>query len=152
MSRKDQLKESNKLIEEQRISQRTQFDIEMMLELGYCSGIENYSRYLSGRAPGEPPPTLIDYFPKDGLLMIDESHVTVSQIGAMYKGDRSRKETLVEYGFRLPSALDNRPLKFEEFEHIAPQTIYVSATPGKHELERYCCSMSRLQPLIHSQH
>ena len=136
VSRKDQLKESNKLIEEQRISQRTQFDIEMMLELGYCSGIENYSRYLSGRAPGEPPPTLIDYFPKDGLLMIDESHVTVSQIGAMYKGDRSRKETLVEYGFRLPSALDNRPLKFEEFEHIAPQTIYVSATPGKHELER----------------
>ncbi len=134
--RKEQLKSVNKLLEEQRISQRTQFDIEMMLELGYCSGIENYSRYLSGRAPGEPPPTLIDYFPADGLLFIDESHVTVSQIGAMYKGDRSRKETLVEYGFRLPSALDNRPLKFEEFEHISPQTIYVSATPGKYELEK----------------
>ncbi|NMH59497.1 excinuclease ABC subunit UvrB [Alteromonas ponticola] len=134
--RKEQLKSVNKLLEEQRISQRTQFDIEMMLELGYCSGIENYSRYLSGRSPGEPPPTLIDYFPADGLLFIDESHVTVSQIGAMYKGDRSRKETLVEYGFRLPSALDNRPLKFEEFEHISPQTIYVSATPGKYELEK----------------
>lgn len=134
--RKEQLKSVNKLIEEQRIVQRTQFDIEMMQELGYCSGIENYSRYLSGRAPGEPPPTLIDYFPADGLLFIDESHVTVSQIGAMYKGDRSRKETLVEFGFRLPSALDNRPLKFEEFEQISPQTIYVSATPGKHELEK----------------
>ena len=136
VERKDQLKSVNKLIEEQRISQRTQFDVEMMLELGYCSGIENYSRYLSGRAPGEPPPTLLDYFPADGLLFIDESHVTVSQIGAMYKGDRSRKETLVEYGFRLPSALDNRPLKFEEFEHISPQTIYVSATPGVYELEK----------------
>jgi excinuclease ABC subunit B len=102
----------NKLVEEQRISQRTQFDMEMMQELGYCSGIENYSRYLSGRAPGEPPPTLFDYLPGDGLLIIDESHVTVPQIGAMFKGDRSRKETLVEYGFRLPSALDNRPLKF----------------------------------------
>ncbi len=134
--RKTHLKETNKLLEEQRISQRTQFDIEMMLELGYCSGIENYSRYLSGRAPGEPPPTLLDYFPADGLMMIDESHVTVSQIGAMYKGDRSRKETLVEYGFRLPSALDNRPLKFEEFEHISPQTIYVSATPGEYELNK----------------
>jgi len=134
--RKEQLKELNKLLEEQRISQRTQFDIEMMLELGYCSGIENYSRYLSGRAPGEPPPTLLDYFPADGLLFIDESHVTVSQVGAMYKGDRSRKETLVEYGFRLPSALDNRPLKFEEFEHISPQTIYVSATPGDYELKK----------------
>ncbi|WP_395342316.1 excinuclease ABC subunit UvrB [Ningiella sp. W23] len=134
--RQKQLKENHKLLEEQRISQRTQFDIEMMLELGYCSGIENYSRYLSGRAPGEPPPTLLDYFPADGLLFIDESHVTVSQIGAMYKGDRSRKETLVEYGFRLPSALDNRPLKFEEFEHISPQTIYVSATPGNYELEK----------------
>ncbi|MGB3727055.1 MAG: excinuclease ABC subunit UvrB [Glaciecola sp.] len=128
------LKDNHKLLEEQRISQRTQFDIEMMLELGYCSGIENYSRYLSGRAPGEPPPTLLDYFPADGLLFIDESHVTVSQIGAMYKGDRSRKETLVEFGFRLPSALDNRPLKFEEFQHISPQTIYVSATPGDYEL------------------
>lgn len=134
--RQSQLKENHKLLEEQRISQRTQFDIEMMLELGYCSGIENYSRYLSGRAPGEPPPTLLDYFPADGLLFVDESHVTVSQIGAMYKGDRSRKETLVEYGFRLPSALDNRPLKFEEFEHISPQTIYVSATPGNFELEK----------------
>jgi len=128
------LKDNHKLIEEQRISQRTQFDIEMMLELGYCSGIENYSRYLSGRTPGEPPPTLLDYFPADGLLFIDESHVTVSQIGAMYKGDRSRKETLVEFGFRLPSALDNRPLKFEEFQQVSPQTIYVSATPGDYEL------------------
>ena len=135
-SRKAQLLEINKLIEEQRISQRTQFDIEMMMELGYCSGIENYSRYLSGRAPGEPPPTLLDYFPADGLMFIDESHVTVSQIGAMYKGDRSRKETLVEYGFRLPSALDNRPLKFEEFEQICPQTVYVSATPGEYELKK----------------
>jgi excinuclease ABC subunit B len=130
------LKANHKLIEEQRLSQRTQFDIEMMLELGYCSGIENYSRYLSGKAPGEPPPTLLDYFPADGLIFIDESHVTVSQIGAMYKGDRSRKETLVEFGFRLPSAMDNRPLKFEEFEHISPQTIYVSATPGNFELEK----------------
>ncbi len=136
--RKEQLKDNNKLVEEQRVSQRTQFDIEMMLELGYCSGIENYSRYLSGRAPGEPPPTLIDYFPADGLLFIDESHVTVSQIGAMYKGDRSRKETLVEFGFRLPSALDNRPLKFDEFEQLSPQTVYVSATPGKYELEKSC--------------
>ncbi|MET1219405.1 MAG: excinuclease ABC subunit UvrB [Glaciecola sp.] len=136
VERKAQLLELNKLIEEQRISQRTQFDIEMMLELGYCSGIENYSRYLSGRAPNEPPPTLLDYFPKDGLMIIDESHVTVSQVGAMYKGDRSRKETLVEFGFRLPSALDNRPLKFDEFEHIAPQTIYVSATPGDYELKK----------------
>jgi excinuclease ABC subunit B len=132
--RREQLKSVNKLVEEQRISQRTQFDIEMMLELGFCSGIENYSRYLSGRGVGEPPPTLLDYFPNDGLLFIDESHVTVSQIGAMYKGDRSRKETLVEFGFRLPSALDNRPLKFDEFEQIAPQTIYVSATPGKYEI------------------
>ena len=134
--RKKQLQKANKLIEEQRISQRTQFDIEMMMELGYCSGIENYSRYLSGRAPGEPPPTLLDYFPADGLMFIDESHVTVSQVGAMYKGDRSRKETLVEFGFRLPSALDNRPLKFEEFEQICPQTIYVSATPGDYELKK----------------
>ena len=132
--RREQLKSVNKLVEEQRVAQRCQFDIEMMQELGYCSGIENYSRYLSGRNPGDPPPTLIDYFPADGLMFIDESHVTVSQIGAMYKGDRSRKETLVEYGFRLPSALDNRPLKFEEFEQITPQTIYVSATPGKFEL------------------
>lgn len=134
--RKAQLKDLNKLIEEQRISQRTLFDIEMMQELGYCSGIENYSRYLSDRNPGDPPPTLIDYFPSDGLLIIDESHVTVSQIGAMYKGDRSRKENLVEYGFRLPSALDNRPLRFHEFERLAPQTIYVSATPGNYEIEQ----------------
>ncbi|WP_174851128.1 excinuclease ABC subunit UvrB [Yersinia artesiana] len=127
---------NNKLIEEQRITQRTQFDLEMMNELGYCSGIENYSRYLSGRGPGEPPPTLFDYLPADGLLIVDESHVTIPQIGGMYKGDRSRKETLVEYGFRLPSALDNRPMRFEEFEALAPQTIYVSATPGKYELEK----------------
>ncbi len=130
------LLENNKLLEEQRLSQRTQFDLEMMNELGYCSGIENYSRYLSGRGPGEPPPTLFDYLPADGLLVIDESHVTIPQIGGMYRGDRARKETLVEYGFRLPSALDNRPLKFEEFEALAPQTIYVSATPGNYELEK----------------
>ncbi|PWI34261.1 excinuclease ABC subunit B [Vibrio albus] len=130
------LKEHNKLLEEQRITQRTQFDIEMLNELGFCSGIENYSRFLSGRSEGEPPPTLFDYLPHDGLLIIDESHVTVPQIGAMYKGDRSRKETLVEYGFRLPSALDNRPLKFDEFEALAPQTIFVSATPGNYELEK----------------
>lgn len=136
VDRKRVLLENNKLLEEQRISQRTLFDLEMMQELGYCSGIENYSRYLSGREEGEPPPTLFDYLPADGLLIIDESHVTVPQIGAMYKGDRSRKETLVEYGFRLPSALDNRPLKFDEFEALAPQTIYVSATPGKYELEK----------------
>ncbi|HHF3178402.1 TPA: excinuclease ABC subunit UvrB [Vibrio alginolyticus] len=134
--RKKQLLDNNKLLEEQRISQRTQFDIEMMNELGFCSGIENYSRYLSGRSEGEQPPTLFDYLPHDGLLIIDESHVTVPQIGAMYKGDRSRKETLVEFGFRLPSALDNRPLKFEEFEALAPQTIFVSATPGNYELEK----------------
>jgi excinuclease ABC subunit B len=128
--------EQNKLLEEQRISQRTQFDVEMMNELGFCSGIENYSRYLSGRNEGEPPPTLFDYLPHDGILIIDESHVTVPQIGAMFKGDRSRKETLVEFGFRLPSALDNRPLKFEEFESLAPQTIFVSATPGSYELDK----------------
>lgn len=135
-TRQAYLLENNKLLEEQRISQRTQFDIEMMNELGFCSGIENYSRYLSGRKEGEPPPTLFDYLPHDGLLIIDESHVTVPQIGAMFKGDRSRKETLVEFGFRLPSALDNRPLKFEEFELLAPQTIFVSATPGNYELEK----------------
>ncbi|AEH33640.1 Excinuclease ABC subunit B [Vibrio anguillarum 775] len=135
-TRQAYLLENNKLLEEQRISQRTQFDIEMMNELGFCSGIENYSRYLSGRKEGEPPPTLFDYLPHDGLLIIDESHVTVPQIGAMFKGDRSRKETLVEFGFRLPSALDNRPLKFEEFESLAPQTIFVSATPGNYELEK----------------
>lgn len=126
----------NKLLEEQRLAQRTQFDIEMMNELGYCSGIENYSRYLSGRKAGDPPPTLFDYMPADGILVIDESHVTVPQIGGMYRGDRARKETLVQYGFRLPSALDNRPLRFEEFEALSPQTIYVSATPGAYELEK----------------
>jgi len=125
----------NRLVEAQRLDQRTRFDIEMMLELGYCSGIENYSRHLSGRQAGEPPPTLFDYLPDDALLVIDESHVTVPQIGAMYRGDRSRKENLVNYGFRLPSALDNRPLRFEEFERLAPQTIYVSATPARYELE-----------------
>ncbi len=134
--RSAQLKENNKLVEEQRIVQRTQFDIEMMTELGYCSGIENYSRYLSGRGAGQAPPTLFDYLPDDGLLIIDESHVTVPQIGAMYKGDRSRKENLVEYGFRLPSALDNRPMKFDEFEALSPQTIYVSATPSNYEIEK----------------
>lgn len=134
--RRAQLLSANKLLEEQRITQRTLFDIEMMQELGYCSGIENYSRYLSGRSGGEPPPTLFDYLPVDGLLIIDESHVTVPQIGGMYKGDRSRKETLVEYGFRLPSALDNRPLKFDEFEALMPQTIFVSATPSQYELDK----------------
>lgn len=128
-----QFREANKLIEAQRLEERVRFDIEMMLELGYCSGIENYSRYLSGRGPGQPPPTLFDYLPNDALLMIDESHVTVPQVGGMFRGDRARKETLVEYGFRLPSALDNRPLKFEEFEARAPQTIYISATPGPYE-------------------
>ncbi|RYV02538.1 excinuclease ABC subunit B [Shewanella sp. OPT22] len=133
---KERLLDNNKLIEAQRITERTQYDLEMMTELGYCSGIENYSRYLSGRAEGDGPPTLLDYLPDDGLLIIDESHVTVPQIGAMYKGDRSRKTTLVEYGFRLPSALDNRPLKFEEFENLMPQTIYVSATPSDYEFEK----------------
>jgi len=130
------LKDTNKLVEEQRLTQRTRFDIEMMTELGYCSGIENYSRYLSGREQGEPPPTLFDYLPDDGLLIIDESHVTVPQIGAMYKGDRSRKENLVLYGFRMPSALDNRPMRFDEFEAISPQTIFVSATPSNYEIEK----------------
>jgi len=129
------LRDNDKLVEAQRLEQRTVFDMEMINELGYCSGIENYSRYLSGRTQGEAPPTLFDYLPPDALLVIDESHVTVSQVGAMYKGDRSRKETLVKYGFRLPSALDNRPMKFDEFERIAPQTIFVSATPGNYEKE-----------------
>jgi len=129
------LRSQNRLLEAQRLEQRTRFDLEMILELGYCNGIENYSRYLSGRGPGEPPPTLYDYLPSNALLVIDESHVTVPQIGAMFKGDRSRKETLVEYGFRLPSALDNRPLKFEEWEAGVPQTIFVSATPGPYEEE-----------------
>jgi len=140
---KDELRErlehlytANKLVEAQRLEQRTRFDIEMIMELGYCSGIENYSRYLSGRNAGGAPPTLFDYLPNNALLVIDESHVTIPQLGAMYKGDRSRKETLVNYGFRLPSALDNRPLRFDEFDGIAPQTIYVSATPGPYELGR----------------
>ena len=133
--RLEQLYEVNKLVEAQRLQQRVQFDLEMMQELGYCSGIENYSRYLSGRQAGEAPPTLFDYLPDNALLVIDESHVTVPQVGAMYRGDRSRKETLVEYGFRLPSALDNRPMRFEEFEVRAPQTIYVSATPRDYERE-----------------
>ena len=130
-----ELRDANKLVEAQRLEQRTLFDIEMIMEVGYCSGIENYSRHLSSRGVGEPPPTMFDYLPKDALVIIDESHVTVPQIGAMYKGDRSRKETLVEYGFRLPSALDNRPLRFEEFESTVGQRIYVSATPSKYELE-----------------
>ncbi|MGO1395516.1 MAG: excinuclease ABC subunit UvrB [Halomonas sp.] len=129
------MRKHERLVEAQRLEQRTLYDIEMMLELGYCNGIENYSRYLSGRAPGEPPPTFFDYLPDDALLFIDESHVSVPQVGGMYKGDRSRKETLVEYGFRLPSALDNRPMKFEEWESISPQTIFVSATPGRYEGE-----------------
>ena len=139
---KDELKDrlehfhsNNKLVEEQRLDQRTRYDLEMIKELGFCAGIENYSRYLSGRAPGEPPPTLFDYLPPDALLVVDESHVTIPQLGAMYKGDRSRKETLVQYGFRLPSALDNRPMQFEEWERIAPQKIFVSATPGPYEQE-----------------
>lgn len=127
------LRDNDKLVEAQRLEQRTKYDVEMMRELGYCNGIENYSRFLSSRNPGEPPPTLFDYLPSDALLVIDESHVTVPQIGAMYKGDRSRKETLVEYGFRLPSALDNRPMRFDEWERAAPQMIFVSATPGDYE-------------------
>ncbi|MCW8956010.1 MAG: excinuclease ABC subunit UvrB [Gammaproteobacteria bacterium] len=130
-----ELRDNNKLVEAQRLEQRTMYDIEMMRELGYCNGIENYSRYLSGRAPGMPPPCLFDYLPDNALLVVDESHVSIPQIGGMYKGDRSRKENLVNYGFRLPSALDNRPLRFEEFEKIRPQTIFVSATPGPYENE-----------------
>ncbi|MEQ8493726.1 MAG: excinuclease ABC subunit UvrB, partial [Gammaproteobacteria bacterium] len=131
--RLEQLRDANKLVEAQRLEQRTRFDLEMMQEIGYCNGIENYSRHLSGRAPGEPPATLFEYLPKDALLVVDESHVTIPQLGGMYRGDRSRKENLVEYGFRLPSALDNRPLKFEEWEQMAPQMIFVSATPGPYE-------------------
>ena len=127
------LRAANRLVEAQRLEQRTRFDIEMMTEIGHCKGIENYSRFLSGRQPGEPPPTLFDYLPPDALLVVDESHVTIPQLGGMYRGDRSRKETLVEYGFRLPSALDNRPLRFDEFERLAPQIIFVSATPGSYE-------------------
>jgi excinuclease ABC subunit B len=131
--RLNELNSASKLVEAQRLQQRTLFDLEMMNEVGYCAGIENYSRYLSGRQAGEPPPCLFDYLPNNALLVIDESHQTIPQLGAMYRGDRSRKETLVEYGFRLPSALDNRPLRFEEFERLAPQTIFISATPGPHE-------------------
>ncbi len=134
--RLDYLYQANKLVEAQRLDQRTRFDIEMMTEVGYCQGIENYSRHLTRREPGEPPPTLFDYLPADGMLVVDESHVTVPQLGAMYKGDRSRKETLVEFGFRLPSAMDNRPLKFEEWEARVPRAIYVSATPRDYELKK----------------
>ncbi|MEM9302581.1 MAG: excinuclease ABC subunit UvrB [Pseudomonadota bacterium] len=134
--RLEELYRGNRLLEAQRLEQRTQFDLEMMTELGYCQGIENYSRHLTGRKPGDPPPTLFDYLPADALLILDESHVTVPQIGGMYRGDRARKENLVTYGFRLPSALDNRPLRFDEFEAKAPRTIYVSATPRAYELER----------------
>jgi excinuclease ABC subunit B len=131
--RLEQLRSADKLVEAQRLGERVRYDTEMMRELGYCNGIENYSRYLSGRAPGEPPPTLFDYLPDNALMVIDESHVSVPQLGAMYKGDRSRKETLVEYGFRLPSALDNRPMRFDEWEAVAPQMIFVSATPSRYE-------------------
>ncbi len=134
-ARLEELRQADKLVEAQRLEQRTLFDLEMMAELGYCNGIENYSRYLSGRQAGEPPPTLFDYLPPDALLIIDESHVTIPQLGGMYRGDRSRKENLVEYGFRLPSALDNRPLRFDEFERLAPQAIFTSATPGNYEAE-----------------
>jgi excinuclease ABC subunit B len=130
-----ELESQGRLLEAQRLAQRTQFDLEMMLEIGYCNGVENYSRHLTGRAPGEPPPTLIEYLPTDALVFLDESHMTVPQLNAMYRGDRSRKQTLVEYGFRLPSALDNRPLQFEEFNELAPQLVYVSATPARYELE-----------------
>ena len=131
-----ELRGGNKLLEAQRLEQRTNFDLEMMEEMGYCQGIENYSRHITGRAPGQPPPTLIEYLPVDAVVMIDESHATVPQLGAMFRGDRSRKETLVNYGFRLPSALDNRPLMFEEFEAFRRQTIYVSATPAAYELQK----------------
>jgi excinuclease ABC subunit B len=133
--RLEQLKDNSKLVEAQRLEQRTRYDMEMIRELGYCTGIENYSRYLSGRAPGEPPPTLFEYLPDNALVIVDESHASIPQIGAMYRGDRSRKETLVEFGFRLPSALDNRPLRFEEWEQLVPQAIFVSATPGPYEAE-----------------
>ncbi|MFT5321670.1 MAG: excinuclease ABC subunit B, partial [Pseudohongiellaceae bacterium] len=130
------LEKNNRLVEAQRLGQRTQFDLEMIREIGYCSGIENYSRYLSGRKEGQPPPTLFDYLPQDAFVVVDESHVAIPQIGAMYKGDRSRKENLVNYGFRLPSALDNRPLRFDEWEALVPQLVFVSATPGNYEEEK----------------
>jgi len=133
--RLDELRKQDKLVEAQRLEQRTRYDIEMMIEIGYCNGIENYSRHLSGRKPGEPPPTLFDYLPPNALLVVDESHVTIPQLGGMYRGDRARKENLVNYGFRLPCALDNRPLRFDEWEQISPQTIFVSATPGPYEAE-----------------
>ncbi|OZG72070.1 excinuclease ABC subunit B [Hahella sp. CCB-MM4] len=133
--RLEHFRSNHKLLEAQRLEERTRYDLEMMLELGYCNGIENYSRYLSGRGPGEPPPTLFEYLPPNSLLFIDESHVTVPQLGAMYKGDRSRKETLVSYGFRMPSAMDNRPLRFDEWERLAPQMVFVSATPGQYEAD-----------------
>ena len=129
-------KEQNMLLEAQRLEQRTNFDLEMMEEMGYCQGIENYSRHLTGRKPGEPPPTLMEYLPKDALIIIDESHATLPQLAGMYRGDRSRKETLVKYGFRLPSALDNRPLRFEEYEALPNQRIYISATPAVYEMEK----------------
>ena len=143
--RLEYLRNNDKLVEAQRLEQRTRYDLEMMRELGYCNGVENYSRQLSGRKEGEPPPTLFDYIPDDALIIIDESHVTVPQIGAMYKGDRSRKETLVQYGFRLPSALDNRPMRFEEWEAIVPQMVCVSATPGKYELAK---ADQTVEPLV----
>jgi excinuclease ABC subunit B len=142
--RLEQLYAANKLVEAQRLQQRTTYDLEMLAEIGYCNGIENYSRHLTGHMPGEPPPCLFDYLPPDALLVVDESHVTIPQLGAMYKGDRSRKENLVEYGFRLPSALDNRPLKFEEWERRAPRSIFVSATPSKYELEKSAGSVVEL--------
>src|SRR5439155_20377579 len=131
-----ELEKKSKFVEKQRLEQRTRYDLELLREVGTCSGIENYSRHLTGRSSGQPPPTLIDYFPEDGLFIIDESHVTVPQIGGMYRGDRNRKETLVQYGFRLPSALDNRPLQFEEWEALPRPRIYVSATPGDYELQK----------------
>ena len=126
----------NRLLEAQRIDQRTSFDLEMLMATGVCAGIENYSRYLTGRAPGEPPPTLVEYLPADAMVFLDESHVMIPQLNGMYNGDRARKKTLADYGFRLPSAMDNRPLKFEEWNKMRPQTIYVSATPGPWELEQ----------------
>src|SRR6185436_9274397 len=132
----DFFQRTGKLLEAQRIEQRTRFDLEMLAEMGFCKGIENYSRHLSGRREGEPPPTLIDYLPGDALMIIDESHVTIPQLGGMYRGDRSRKENLVDYGFRLPSALDNRPLRFDEFEAVVRQTIFVSATPADYERQK----------------
>ena len=144
--RLQELRAQNKLLEAQRLEQRTFYDLELLHEMGFCPGIENYSRHLTGRKPGEPPPTLLNYFPDDFLLFIDESHVSVPQIGGMYRGDRSRKETLVEFGFRLPSALDNRPLNFEEFERVVNQTIYVSATPANYELEK--CGGVTVEQLI----